>query len=239
MKFDYLMIGGGKLATHLEHYFKHLKLDFIQVDPRAYDQAEKLALQSKTVLLAISDCAIEAYYNQHLKKYELDVVHFSGALSIKGMQSCHPLMCFTEDLYTLEKYLQIPFICEKGKKSFSEIFPKLSNPHFEIDPEKKALYHALCVMGGNFTTLLWQEVIENVEKKLGLAKEILFPYLEQTIINLKKDHKKALTGPLAREDQKTISKNIDSLEQNHLQQTYQNFVHLYKQRRENENSRLH
>src|SRR3990167_6290835 len=77
----YLIIGSGRLATHLQHYFFHLQL--------GYDtwcrQRSKAALAPKLekathVLLAISDDAIETWIQEALSGTTAMRIHFSGRL---------------------------------------------------------------------------------------------------------------------------------------------------------------
>jgi predicted short-subunit dehydrogenase-like oxidoreductase (DUF2520 family) len=133
-------------------------------------------------------------------------------LSTPLAESAHPLMSFAkEQTYSLETYAKIPFVLESGRKTFEEILPGLHNPHFTIEGAQKTLYHALCVMSGNFTTLLWQKAFLDFESKLGLQREILLPYLDQITANLKSDLQSALTGPIARGDNSTIRKHLETL----------------------------
>ena len=67
------------------------------------------------------------------------------------------------------------FVCERGGATFTDLFPELANPHVVIDPADKPLYHAICTMAGNFTTLLWLRAYEVFEGKLELPRSILFP----------------------------------------------------------------
>jgi predicted short-subunit dehydrogenase-like oxidoreductase (DUF2520 family) len=102
----------------------------------------------------------------------------------------------------------------------------LKNPHFFISSEKKSLYHALCVMSGNFTTMLWQNTFTAFEEKLDLPKEILFSYLQHTTQNLIESPNQALTGPISRGDTKTILSNLESLQNTPEQSLYYAFLNF-------------
>jgi predicted short-subunit dehydrogenase-like oxidoreductase (DUF2520 family) len=93
-----------------------------------------------------------------------------------------------------------------------------------MDVKKKSLYHSLCVLSGNFTTMLWQKVFQDFQDKLKLEPELLLPYMEQTFENLNLNWVDALTGPLARKDDATIEKNIHALEGDLYQNVYRSFV---------------
>jgi predicted short-subunit dehydrogenase-like oxidoreductase (DUF2520 family) len=114
------------------------------------------------------------------------------------------------------------------QKKFPEVFPQLENPHFEIETSKKPLYHSLCVMSGNFTTLLWNKVFESFKEKLDLPPEVLIPYMQKITENLKdhltKNLSTPLSGPLQRKDIKTIQSNLDALKEDDYLEVYKSFV---------------
>ena len=179
--------------------------------------------QSERVLLAIPDQAIEAFVLEHdlTKK---NTVHFSGALSIKGTTSTHPLMTFSNQLYELDFYCKIPFILDQGGSTFPQIFPELVNPHFYIATEQKAYYHSLCVMAGNFTALLWKKLFYEFDKQLSIPHEAALPYLQAVMGNLQTNPQQALTGPLVRKDWATVDKNLCALSADSFLPVYLGFL---------------
>ena len=79
-----LLIGSGKLARHLEHWFSiHAEYSAALLtwnrhqDPMLLYQYLSTATQR---LLAIADAAIIDFYEQYLLQYPGSVVHFSGAI---------------------------------------------------------------------------------------------------------------------------------------------------------------
>ena len=177
-----------------------------------------------TVLVLIKDSEVKKFIDEHPLLQEKTLVHFSGALVIPGVVGLHPLMTFSDKLYSLDFYKKIPFISEKGNETFKEIFPQLENPTHEIDPEMKPLYHSLCVMGGNFTTLLWKKLLESFKEKFDFNPDLVFPYLDKITENIKEDYKTALTGPLVRKDISTMRKNLTALENDSFAEVYRSFV---------------
>ena len=232
MTTKYLLIGSGRVSTHFQRYFHLLNIDFEswsrQEGPVVL--AEKLS-RATHVLCLITDSAIESFIKENVAGLSFEaVVHFSGALTTPLAESAHPLMSFAQDkIYDLETYQTIPFVLERGRRTFVEILPGLSNPHFEIEAEQKTLYHALCVMSGNFSTLLWQKAFTDFQTKLGLPKEILLPYFDQVAANLKSDLESALTGPLARGDNSTSRKHLQTLGQDPYAGVYRAVVKAFKE----------
>ncbi len=235
--FHYAILGGGRLARHMRHYFQLLGLPCSvwarQPDPALNthaiaDTAERLRAtveDASHVLLLVSDDAIASLPKRYPVLRGKTLVHFSGALGIPGIAGAHPLMTFGPDLYPLQAYPSIPFMLDQGLV-MTEVLPGLPNPHSHIAVEHKAQYHALCVMAGNFPQILWQAVGQRFTE-LGLNEGVLEPYLRQVLDNFLANPGTALTGPLARGDQGTVARNLQSLQGDALQSLYQSFVKFH------------
>jgi len=231
----YAIIGGGRLARHMHHYFSLLDLPCSVWTRDGANPAKRLrkTIEPAThVLLAVSDAGISEVLKQYPFLHEKILVHCSGALSLPGVAGAHPLMTFSHDLYDLQKYQQIPFMVESAY-DFSEILPGLPNPHHVIPLEEKARYHALCVMAGNFSQILWQAASERFDD-MGLPASSLQPYLQQVVENFINNPEAALTGPLSRGDHLTVDRNLKSLAGDPLQPLYQSFVELHRNQQETE-----
>lgn len=222
----YLIVGAGCTSIHFQNYLGLLDLSWTLWDRSQSNVKLKKEIALAThILLLISDSAIESFYQEHLLTTTKRVVHFSGALEIPGVISAHPLMTFSKNLYSLEEYKLFPFITT-ANLSFSEILPGFPNPHYHLQPEQKAFYHALCVISGNFTNLLWQKMNLGL-KSLGLPNDIFQPYLRRTVLNILQDTENSLTGPLARKDLKTVIANDHALNGDPFQKIYRAFVEVY------------
>lgn len=231
------IVGDGRMATHFAHYLGLSGVPFKQWSRKANLQDVSDYLQgSRAVFLLIKDDAIGSFVKEHPGLKKMPLIHFSGSLYLDGIPSIHPLMTFTKELYGLEKYKRIPFIYEEGGLSPRDILPELSNPVQPIDPLLKPLYHSLCVLGGNCTTLLWQKVFSDFDKKLDLDNTLLIPYMEQTFENLKHSWSEALTGPLARKDIATIDRNLQALEGDLYQNVYRSFAETVLQEKNYDNT---
>lgn len=222
----YLIIGDGRCSRHFRHYLKSLDIpcstwarsQFTNKIAQRESLIKKSAEATRTLLL-IRDDQLELFLQNHPQLRKPTTIHFSGSKTVAGISGVHPLMTFGPELYSLDVYQGMPFIVEDSAPDFAELFPELKNPHAKITANKKSLYHALCVMSGNFTTLLWENVARTFTKEMGLSSSLLLPYLTQTAINNLKTLESsghsvgasALTGPIARGDVQTIIRNIDSL----------------------------
>lgn len=224
---SFLLIGSGRLARHLEFYFTQIGLKFSSWSRRQDISAlSSLSEKATHVLLAISDSALQDFVNSHFKNSEKTIVSFSGALNIEGVVTAHPLMSFGPSFYSIEDYKKIHFVLT-GVSRLEEALPGLRNPFSTLAAKDKALYHALCVLGGNFPVLLWNHMAEGF-RKLGLPEEIYKLYIEKVTENFNKHGAKALTGPLVRRDLETIQKNLKALENSPYRNVYAAFVEAYK-----------
>jgi predicted short-subunit dehydrogenase-like oxidoreductase (DUF2520 family) len=143
----------------------------------------------------------------------------------------HPLFTFAPDrLEPLETYRSILFVGERGRPGLPGLLPELTNPYVAIDPSDKPLYHALCVLGGNLTTLLWRTVVAE-SARLGLPGDAMAPYLDAVVRNLWASDD-PLTGPLARGDHATVARNQEALAGSPLAAVYEAFCQLFDRARQ-------
>ena len=232
---NYAIVGGGRLARHFSEYFRLLEIPHTRwtrdrqspfntfESPDAEQRLREMLGKADRVLLLVSDNAIGALLKQYPFLHEKQLIHCSGALSVPGVAGAHPLMTFAAGLYDLQTYRSMPFMLETGY-SFDELFPDLPNPHFAINVEDKARYHAMCVMAGNFASLLWKGVSDRFGQQFELPAETLHPYLNQILSNFIQAPETALTGPLARNDEQMIERNLNALTDDPMQEIYRAFV---------------
>lgn len=222
---SYGLIGRGRVATHLARYLE-LEGRPVRCWHRGHAGSPGGALASAdVVLLAISDDALEPFIAANPELHSRPVVHFSGSLSLDGAHGLHPLMTFGPETYDLETYRSIPFVGERGGAGFGDVFPGLRNPSWSIDRELKPLYHALCVLAGNFTTVLWAKAMADFEARLELPGGALHPFLRQTAANTLAHGSAALTGSLARRDRGTVERDLAALDGDPFQQVYVAVAH--------------
>lgn len=228
-KYSYLIIGAGRAAKHFQHYLTLLNLSVETWSRKNNSPAEleKLASDCDRYLLLISDSQIAEFVKTYSFLRNRRTVHFSGSISVEEIANVHPLMTFSEILYSKEDYQKIQFAVFKDNQSLEEILPGLPNPSFYVPEEKKALYHALCVASGNLTTLLWQMTIKEFTDQLHVEPQILWPYLERISQNIMSQHESALTGPFVRRDLTTLNSNVKALNHSPLKEIYLSFLKGY------------
>ena len=226
----YLIIGNGRVAKHFKHYFSLLKIPFSSWNKAetTLDLKNKLSHASHALVL-ISDDAINSFIEKHFNENNNAIwIHFSGSLVSPIAIGAHPLMSFNSGFYILDHYKNIPFILDHDAPEFERILPGLPNPHAYLNKNLKAKYHALCVLSGNFSCLLWQKLFSDFKKEFHFPASIAHPYLLQQTQNLISDFNTALTGPLVRNDKHTIEKNLQALNGDFFQEIYKAFVDCYE-----------
>jgi predicted short-subunit dehydrogenase-like oxidoreductase (DUF2520 family) len=223
------IVGDGRVASHVLYY-----LHLLDAPVRAWSRrtavtspVETLA-SCETVLLLVRDGAIEPFVREWPALGDKRLVHLSGSVVTSFAQAAHPLMTFGRDPYDLDTYRRIPFILDERATSFQELLPSLPNPWFTIPASERPYYHALCVMAGNFSTLLWLKLFEALQGRYGIPASAAHLYLEQMATNLRVNPDAALTGPLPRGDMKTVGANLKALEGDPFSAVYAAFVRAFE-----------
>lgn len=225
------IVGDGRVARHFRHYFDLLGISqctWSRRQPGA-SPAEALA-PCRSVLLLIPDSAVVDFIEAWPPLRAKSLVHCSGTLVTPAAQCAHPLMTFGPDLYDLPTYRAIPFILDTAGTPFAELLPGLPNPSFTIPSALRPYYHALCVMAGNFSTLLWQKLFQELECRFGIPPSAAHPYLTRMAANLTANPGLALTGPLSRGETAAVAANLKALDGDRFQAVYEAFVRAYEHR---------
>lgn len=214
----YGIIGAGKLASHLTYLLK-LKNQAYQTFNRSSDLTQ--LSNCDVILLAISDDAIKDFYNSCPEYHDKKWIHFSGALYFENIIGLHPMMSFSTDLFEANFYDEIHWVLDH-KIEIEKYFPVKMNQVSMITQDKKAFYHALCVLTGNLPHLLW-ESLEKEYQKLGISKKEIKQYVKVSTDNYLKGL--PATGPIVRQDLSTIEKNLANLDI-HYQSIYQGILEV-------------
>ena len=234
----FLVVGNGRLAKHFCHYFDLSAVSYIQCKREDLNEFSRLTAtigNSESlgrILLLINDDQIQSFIETYKQTAPSDLIwiHCSGLLSIAEAESAHPLASFSKVLFPDDYYQTIPFVTERGKMGFRELFPQLPNPCFEISKEQKELYHARCSIAGNFTTILWQNFFQYLQAELHMPEQMAYPYLQSVLDNLLHSDD-PLTGPIKRGDTRTIDRHLSQVKDTPLEDVYMSFINLYENRK--------
>lgn len=227
---QYGVIGNGRLAKHLLHWFsaKGLRvLNWSRAVEGRVAPVEGYLESADVILLAINDDAIDDFVLGHPGLQAKTLVHCSGALVSARAVGVHLLQTFGDELMVLADYDRIPFVFEDDAPAMQDLFPCFPNPVARIKKSDKAYYHALCVLACSGTQMLWQKIQTGFET-CGLAPELAEPLLQQTADAVIADPHLTLTGPLSRGDTKTITGHLLALENDPYLHVYQAFEALQR-----------
>ncbi len=214
------IVGTGKVAQAL---IKNLKAYYLlHITSPSEDRAQELAekyginhipygnpLPHGRVIIVRKDADIEKT-SEEISQFApfTSHIHMSGMLSSDVLSSekrcsMHPIMSITPDT----SFQGVLFAVEGHIDICTDIIDALGGKYFQIDTEKKALYHTALVFISNFTAL-------NTLMGLALLREVgtLPPEIVDSVRNLSytsidnvlKYGKDGLTGPAARGDHETI-----------------------------------
>jgi len=225
------IVGDGRVARHFRHYLKLLGLPVCAWSRRMGKSSPAQAVAAcQTVLILISDREVVPFIETSPALRDKRLVHCAGSLVTPAAECAHPLMTFGPELYDLQTYRTISFVLDSGGTPFSELLPGLPNPSFTIAAEDRPYYHALCVMAGNFSTMLWVKLFDELQHRFGIPPSAAHPYLARMSANVIADAGRALTGPLVRGDRDAVAKNLKALDGDAFQAVYAAFARVYEQR---------
>jgi predicted short-subunit dehydrogenase-like oxidoreductase (DUF2520 family) len=83
---------------------------------------------------------------------------------------------------------------------------------FELRDDQRAAYHAAAAIASNFLVALEESAVELLERS-GIydARELLAPLVLRSAANWAERGPDALTGPIARGDEETISRHLNAI----------------------------
>ncbi len=225
-KFKAAIFGQGKISSHIPSLFKNLAKDFIDLG-HSSNAKNNVYDDIKYIILAVPDHQIEIVYNEVKDSFPSGsyFIHMSGALYLEGLIGLHPLMTFSAN-NPLKNYDEIPICCDQESfySDFKDSIPQLKY----LPPEKKAIYHAMASMLGNFTQYYLYTMKNNFPE--GLNFKIYEQLVLASVKSMFQDGEfKKLTGPFIRGDIETIEKHKATLTEDNqkLLEIYQNFENLF------------
>jgi hypothetical protein len=228
-----LVIGGGRMATQFKQFLKNVEVPYHSwLRSEGVFTLGSRVRDVKRVLLLIPDKLITSFVDENenfLKNKTL--IHFSATGRDPRVLGFHPLGSFTVD--QLLDFSEVQFHGVHPESLFREALPFLKNSYKQMSEKDMQLYHALCVLGGNFSSILWNVFFTEM-KKIGISDAACKTYFKMISDNILKNPSTAITGPLVRNDLPTIEKNISALQEHPaLQEIYKNFVRVFSDKATN------
>ena len=132
--------------------------------------------------------------------------------------SFHPMKSFSDPALSVENYAGTYCAMEgdaEALRILEPIFNSMGSITYQIDKEKKSLYHAAGVFASNYLVTLSQQAVNclteaGVEEQMAL--NVIISLMKGTVSNLEKSMspREALTGPIKRGDVSTIKKHLSA-----------------------------
>jgi predicted short-subunit dehydrogenase-like oxidoreductase (DUF2520 family) len=199
---------------------------------QVFDDSRSAARYGQWIVLTVPDDAITTVAAELADSAEewqnKFVFHCSGLLTTESLDSLekkgalvaslHPVQSFSQKKPDPKAFEGIFFGLE-GKKEALDlakgITRQLGGKFFILEAQNKPLYHLACSMASNFLATLLDtaaELLSRAGLDDSMASQILMPLIKGTLQNVNKfDAGTALTGPVARGDEKSLTKHLEAL----------------------------
>ncbi|SKC09786.1 Predicted oxidoreductase, contains short-chain dehydrogenase (SDR) and DUF2520 domains [Lachnospiraceae bacterium] len=221
--------GGVRMTGYFSRHIESAKAAAEFTGTKCYVGIKELVSDSDAIFITVPDGVITEIFKE-LRKFDIrgkQICHCSGSISAAeafpgiedtGAVACsiHPLFPIS-DKFTTYRELTGAFFCLEGDvkcvSEWEEQLKALGVRTQIIESASKVSYHAGCAIASNLVCALMQESL-NLLTKCGFtdesAREALTPLVKSNIGHVLNDGVvNALTGPVERNDIKTVQKHID------------------------------
>jgi predicted short-subunit dehydrogenase-like oxidoreductase (DUF2520 family) len=143
------------------------------------------------------------------------VAHMSGAVPLSALAphshrfGLHPLQTFTRDGGAAQldgSWAAVTGESEDARERSRWLAEALGVHPFDLQEDRRALYHAGATMASNFLVTLYRAAKQLVETA-GVPPDALLPLMRRTI-----DNGFELTGPIARGDWETVDAHLTAIQ---------------------------
>ena len=232
-----VLVGAGRIGTHLAQRLKGKGLPVAQVISRTAAHARPLAELLRTdwsddwseirqdadwVILAVRDDAIEPVARL-LAPYLSDslVTHTSGATPGAVLAAhfdrygvFYPLQSFSPARMPI--WSKIPFCVDAHQETDLAFLKKVAkiigNLVYQVNDEQRAVLHVAAVFANNFANHCFA-IAEKILEDTALPFEMLHPLMEETLAKALQDSPARMqTGPAMRGDADTMQRHLKLLE---------------------------
>lgn len=230
----YTLVGTGNMAHFLASRFSHAGIICDGVYGRDAQKVPTVAAIAKAdtigsiedikegsdcCIIAVSDAAL-AEVSQGLSFSKTVLIHTTGSqpLSVLPAQHTGVLWCIYSILKEeLPQHRNIPVIregnTEQARAILKELATALTDTSYEVSYQQRQYLHLTAVFGNNFTNHL-MAICEAICKEQNLPFSLLLPILKQTFERIEHASPELLqTGPARREDEITLYRQTDQLEE--------------------------
>lgn len=249
-KSSVLLIGSGRVATHLAKRLVHNDIYVSMVVSRFFENAQKLAdkigAEASTIIpkntelfdfiiISVNDDAYEKCIFQLINNQNSIILHTSGSLgldifpkTIANYGVLYPFQTFSMEREV--DFSTISVMIEANTKinliKIRELALALSPEVVEVNSEQRAKIHIAAVLVCNFVNYLYVEA-ETLLKQNNIDFSILHSLMRETTQKaIEISPAKAQTGPAVRNNQKIINKHMSLIVDDKLRDLYLKFSNL-------------
>ncbi len=203
------VIGAGRLGSALSAALRDAG---VEVDgPHGRGAAPGAA---DIVLLCVPDAAIA----EAARRFPRDTIvgHCSGSLTLEPLEpherySLHPLLTVTRQTSSFAGVgCAIQASGNRAREACMLIVDALGMRPFEVNDELRPLYHAAASVGSNYIVAV-AALAEQLMARTGVQREMLVPLVMAAAQNWAVLGDAALTGPIARGDVATVTRQRDAI----------------------------
>lgn len=238
-------IGAGNVAWHMAQAFEKANHSVVEIYSRDRKNARKLcdklynaqvidnlgfkASKAELIVIAVPDDAIETVVSQLQLPEKMMVVHTSGTKNLDALAPLtqaktgvfYPLQTFTKAKAI--NFKPIPICIEAQDTATEKILQKLAFTICEnvgiVNSNDRLILHLAAVFACNFSNHL-MTISKKILENEGLDFAILKPLIQETIEKaLAKGPENSQTGPAARNDVRTMQKQMSLLDKTPLWKT--------------------
>lgn len=206
------ILGKGKAAKFLSQWLNVELTDFGRNSPPIL--LEQVPATPTRWWVLISDDALQiriVELHRELKRHGVEgrdlILHASAANSIPHAKTAH----FPRSLGAQKLDREVSPHCVVINEEWKNIeearkwLPFSSQSIRSIPEAERALYHALCVLIGNFSQFLWMDAFEVGQSKLGVGPDFWSELILSSYANIRASGRQGITGPLVRGDVNTTA----------------------------------
>ncbi len=216
------IIGRGRVGRSLAHAAGQAGLDHRLV---ATAEAPEASREAGIALLCVPDEAIQGACEAVAAAVPPPrlVGHTSGATGLDALAaaraagaatfSLHPLQTFPDDAASpAGAPCAVSASDAVSARTAAALAEGLGMRPFEVREESRAAYHAAASMASNFLVTLEESATMLLERAgVDDARHLLAPLVLRTAANWAERGEAALTGPIARGDERTVARHSEAL----------------------------
>jgi predicted short-subunit dehydrogenase-like oxidoreductase (DUF2520 family) len=234
---EIVLLGSGNIATHLGKALKMAGQNIAQVWSRDFDKATRLAdavgataigelseitSSANLYILAVNDDAIRSVAEQ-LDITDGLLVHTSGTTGLDALDGLaertgvfYPIQTFSKSKAV--DLRQVPIAVEGSSEEVTDtlhsVASRLSEEVIQMSSIQRRTVHTAAVFACNFTNHMYV-LAKNLLNDQNLNFDLLRPLIAETALKIQTaDPASVQTGPAIRNDQSTMDKHLQLLNNN-------------------------